>query len=165
MLALRPTVVDLPHATPAEPLDEDRVLGRGCVLTVRKPWCAGAVTRRRQRLHEEDTERVGARAEYRVLIARTLASLTRLLGAKLGANDHRHRATSGHVQPLSLQLDDTSGHIQHRPSTLRKCLLSSRSRVRVAVGAPSVQFNRPFRNYSHRSEVLPAGSYSSVMRP
>jgi DNA-binding XRE family transcriptional regulator len=66
----------------------------------------------------------------------TLArALMRSLGAKLGANDHRHRDTSGHVQPSSLQLDGTSGHAQHLPGTLRKCLLSSRFRVRVAVGA------------------------------
>ena len=66
---------------------------------------------------------------------RTLALLTRSLGAKLGASYHRHRATPGHIQPLSLQLGGAPGHAQHRPGTLRKCLLSSRSRVRVAVGA------------------------------
>jgi hypothetical protein len=66
---------------------------------------------------------------------RTLALLTRLLGAKLGANDHRLGDTPGPVQPLSSRPNGTSGHIQHLPGTLRKCLLSSRSRVRVAVGA------------------------------
>jgi len=57
------------------------------------------------------------------------------MGAKLGANEHRHRATPGHLQPFSPRPKGTSGYTQHRPGTLRKCLLSSRSRVRVAVGA------------------------------
>ena len=35
---------------------------------------------------------------------RTLALLTRFRGAERGANDHRHRATSGHIQPLPLRL-------------------------------------------------------------
>ena len=70
---------------------------------------------------------------------RTLALLTK----SLGANDHRHRATSGHVRPLSRQLDGTSGHTQDRPGTLRKCLLSSRSRVRVAVGAQVREYGSP----------------------
>lgn len=65
---------------------------------------------------------------------RTLAPLTRFLGAKLGANDHRHRATPGHVQPLSSQLNGTPGHAGPHQAVLRECLLSSRSRVRVAVG-------------------------------
>jgi hypothetical protein len=59
----------------------------------------------------------------------------RILGAKLGANDHSYQATPGHFQPLRLQLDGTSGHTWRYPATLRKCLLSSRFRVRVAVGA------------------------------
>ena len=66
---------------------------------------------------------------------RTLALLTRSRGAKRGANDHRHRAAPGHLQPFPLRSNGTSGHTQHRPGILRKCLLSSRSRVRVAVGA------------------------------
>jgi len=73
-------------------------------------------------------------AERRMLI-RTLALLTRFRGAKRGANDRRFQAPSGHAQPLPLRMSGTSGHIQHYEGTLRKCLLSSRSRVRVAVGA------------------------------
>jgi len=69
------------------------------------------------------------------LIIRTLALLTRFRGAKRGANDYRHGAMPGHIQPLSPRRNGTSGHTRHRPGTLRKCLLSSRSRVRVAVGA------------------------------
>jgi hypothetical protein len=45
------------------------------------------------------------------------------------------RDASSHLWPLSLQPDGISGHAQRPPGTLRKCLLSSRSRVRVAVGA------------------------------
>src|SRR2546423_15520976 len=51
------------------------------------------------------------------------------------ANDRRHRAMSGHIQRLSLKLNGTSGHARRHRTTLRQCLLSSRSRVRVAVGA------------------------------
>ena len=58
----------------------------------------------------------------------------RSLGARLGANDHSYRATPGHVQPLRLELNGTSSDIQHYRARFRKCLLSSRSRVRVAVG-------------------------------
>jgi hypothetical protein len=66
---------------------------------------------------------------------RTLASLTRSRGAKRGANDRRHGAAPGHIRPLRLQPNSTSGGTKHLLATLRKCLLSSRSRVRVAVGA------------------------------
>jgi hypothetical protein len=69
---------------------------------------------------------------------RTLALLTRSWGAKRGANDHRHRATSGHAQPLSLRQNGTPGHGGRRQAVFRECLLSSRSRVRVAVGALSI---------------------------
>ena len=56
-------------------------------------------------------------------------------GAKLGANVHRHRATSGDVQRFSLRPEPTSGDTGRCQATLGKCLLSSRSRVRVALGA------------------------------
>jgi hypothetical protein len=52
--------------------------------------------------------------------------------ARRGANDHRHRATPGHVQPLSPQLNGTPGHAGPPHATLRECLLSSRC---PAVGA------------------------------
>jgi len=68
-------------------------------------------------------------------IIRTLAELTRSRGASRGANGVRHRATPGHVQPLSVQLDGTSGHVRHRPAAARKCLLSSRPQVRILLGA------------------------------
>jgi len=77
-------------------------------------------------------------AERRMLI-RTLASLTRFRGANRGANGPRFLATPGYAQPLPVQPSGTSGHIQHYEATLRKCLLSSRSRVRVAVGPQVVQ--------------------------
>jgi DNA-binding transcriptional ArsR family regulator len=69
----------------------------------------------------------------RPLLGLSLSSL----GAKLGANDHRQRATPGHVQPLSPQLNGTPGHAGPPQAMLRECLLSSRSRVRVAVGRRS----------------------------
>jgi hypothetical protein len=35
-------------------------------------------------------------------------------GAKRGANNHRHQATSGHVQPQSLLADATPSHVQRQ---------------------------------------------------
>ncbi len=97
---------------------------------------------------------------HRVL-ARTLALLTRSRGAKRGANDHRHGATPGHIQPLSLQSDGTLGHTRQRPATFGKCLLSSRSRVRVAVGAQIRQANVDIRNLDRSIDVLLAGNHST----
>jgi hypothetical protein len=65
-----------------------------------------------------------------------LALLTRFLGAKLGANDHRHRAIPGRIQPLSLRLTGTSGYPAPHLATFRECLLSSRSRGRGAGQRP-----------------------------
>jgi hypothetical protein len=69
---------------------------------------------------------------------RTLALLTRVRGAKRGASNRRSRAASGYIQPLPRRPNGTSGDTWHHQATLRKCLLSSRSRVRVAVGAHSL---------------------------
>jgi hypothetical protein len=108
--------------------------------------------------------RPGSRRDrYRAPIVRTLTPLTIRLGAKLGANDHRHRATPDHVQLLSPQPSGTSGYTGRRPATLRDCLLSSRSRVRVAVGARIAKLNGSFRNYCRHDEVLLAGSYLYVI--
>jgi len=52
-------------------------------------------------------------ASIGVPIVRTLALLTRSWGVKLGANDHRHWSTPGHVQALSLRLNGASGHAGH----------------------------------------------------
>ncbi len=69
----------------------------------------------------------------------------------------------GHVQPLSLQPNGTSGDTQHYRATLRKCLLSSRSRVRVAVGAQIVQVGVDIRNYDCSNDLLLAGDHSYLM--
>ena len=90
---------------------------------------------------------------------RTLAS-QRFRGAKLGANDHSYQATPGHFQPLGLRRNGTSGHIQHYQGTFRKCLLSSRSRVRVAVGAQMMQVILHIRNYNRSIDVLLASNHS-----
>jgi hypothetical protein len=76
-------------------------------------------------------------------IVRTLARQTRFRGASWGANSGRYQATPSHCQPLSGQLDGTSGHAWHRSASSQKCLLSSRSRVRIALGAQVDEF---FRN-------------------
>ena len=45
-------------------------------------------------------------------------SLTGFWGAKRGANDHRFRPASSHVQPWPERPTGTSGHIQHYEATL-----------------------------------------------
>ena len=55
-------------------------------------------------------------------------------GAGWGANGGRHRATPGHMEPLSVQLDSPPGHTKHSLATARKCLLSSRPQVRILLG-------------------------------
>jgi hypothetical protein len=57
------------------------------------------------------------------------------LGAKLGANDRNLQATSGHNQITSVQLDDSLSDTRRHTATLRRCLLSSGSRVRILPGA------------------------------
>ena len=100
---------------------------------------------------------------HEMLNVQTFALLTRSLGAKLGASSHGHRAMPGHIQRFSLRPNGTSGHVGHRQAVLRECLLSSRSRVRVAVGAQMMQFSHYIRNYYCSNDVLPAGSHSHVM--
>ena len=76
---------------------------------------------------------------------RTLARLRRSRGANRGANGHRRRAASGDGQLPSVQFNSSSGHAQHRPPTCWKCLLSSRSQVRILLGALTreyVQYER-----------------------
>jgi hypothetical protein len=63
------------------------------------------------------------------LRVRILALLTRFRGADRGANDHRSRATSGHIQPLQVRSSGTLGHVYPDRATLRECLLSSGSRA------------------------------------
>jgi hypothetical protein len=94
---------------------------------------------------------------------RKLALLTRFRGAKRGANDHRSGAASGHIQPLLVRPIGTSGDIRPLLATLQKCLLSSRSRVRVAVGAQIMQVVLNIRKDCHSNELLLAGSHSYLM--
>src|SRR5262249_10745853 len=68
-------------------------------------------------------------------IVRTEARLTRARGAKRGANSDRRRATPGHAQLLSAQLNGALGPAQRHLATCRKCLLSSRPQVRILLGA------------------------------
>src|SRR5262249_10164453 len=84
----------------------------------------------------------------------------RFLGAKLGANDHSYRATPGHIQPLRLQLNGSSSHTRRRQAAFRECLLSSRSRVRVAVGAELTQGGMDILNYDRSIDLLLAGNHS-----
>src|SRR5690348_11495565 len=95
-----------------------------------------------------------ARSGARIMppVTRTLALLTRFRGAKRGPNDRRHRATPGHVRPLVLARNGTLGDIRRCTETFRKCLLSSRSRVRVAVGAQIMQVVVVIRKYYHSNE-------------
>ncbi len=54
----------------------------------------------------------------------------RSLGAKLGASKGRHRATPGHVQRLSMQVDATSGDARRRRASVGMCFGSRRPPVR-----------------------------------
>ncbi len=85
----------------------------------------------------------------------------------MGSQQGRYAATPGHHQPLSVQLNGTSGHARQRPATSQKCLLSSRSRVRVALGALvrvvsvlDTSAGSPFRTATtelvYRHEIRPA---------
>ena len=56
-------------------------------------------------------------------------------GAKRGANGGRYWAMPGHCQPLSAQLNGTSGDTEQHRATCQECLLSSRSQVRILLGA------------------------------
>jgi len=94
------------------------------------------------------------------LIRLQVAPVTIFRGANRGANDHSYRATPGHVQPLSLQRNGTSGYIRRRQAAFRECLPSSRFRVRVAVGAQMAQVDIDIRNYDCSIEVLLAGNHS-----
>jgi hypothetical protein len=53
-----------------------------------------------------------------------LVSGSEIPRAKPRANDRRRRATLGHSQPRSPQLDDTSSHFRHYPAPLRALLTS-----------------------------------------
>jgi hypothetical protein len=79
-------------------------------------------------------------------------------GAKRGADNRRSRGASGYIQPLPGRPNGTSGDTWHHPATPRKCL-SSRSRVRVAVGAQICSWLLIFENCCSY-ELLLAGSHS-----
>jgi hypothetical protein len=68
-------------------------------------------------------------------LLRSLALLRDSPGAKLGANDHRRMAAKSHARRFSIRLGPSSGGTGRSPATLGRCFLSSRSRVRAALGA------------------------------
>ena len=59
------------------------------------------------------------------------------LGARLGANDRSLQATPGHNQLASVQLDGSLSDTRRHTASLRPCLISSGSRVRILPGAPT----------------------------
>ena len=69
-------------------------------------------------------------------LIRTLAKASIIRGAKRGANTDRRCATSSDTQPQYRLLDDSLSDARRRPATVRMCLLSSGSRVRILPGAP-----------------------------
>ena len=95
----------------------------------------GARLSDRSRPDDASTRRTTGLVSATVL--RMFAALTRFGGAKRGANGHRHQATPSAVQRLSSQVNGSFSHAQRRPATSRSCLLSSRSQVRVLLGAPT----------------------------
>jgi hypothetical protein len=64
-----------------------------------------------------------------------ISGANELSGSQSGSQRRQASGTLGHVQPLSVQLDSTSGHAWHRLATARKRLLSSGSQVQVLLGA------------------------------
>jgi hypothetical protein len=56
-------------------------------------------------------------------------------GSQNGSQRPQIAGSTRHMQPLPIRPSGTSGHVRRCSATLRKCLLSSRSRVRVAVGS------------------------------
>ena len=58
-------------------------------------------------------------------------------GAKRGAIRGRRRATQGDAPGRSIQLDAAQSDTRRHPATVRRCLLSSGSRVRMLPGAPA----------------------------
>ena len=77
-----------------------------------------------------------------------------------GANRDRYQATPSHVQPVSVQLNSTSGAAQRRLAPCRKCLLSGRSQVRILLGAHTKLLVRALR--LGRSEFPAAGGRLGV---
>ena len=65
------------------------------------------------------------------------------LGARLGANSHSLQAIPGHCQLLSTQLSGLVGEFRRHAATVRWCLLSSGSRVRILPGAPDQRLCGP----------------------
>jgi hypothetical protein len=47
-----------------------------------------------------------------------ISAANEFLGAKLGANDARHQATPGHVQPELPQVNGTQGDTRPHPATV-----------------------------------------------
>jgi hypothetical protein len=94
-------------------------------------------------LGQSDSRVVGSRRRLPMITARsilfsftrTLAKATKSGGATWGAAAETFRATPSHSQPLSPQLDITSGYVRHHQATQQMCLLSSGSRVRILPGA------------------------------
>ena len=82
------------------------------------------------------------------------------LGAKLGANSRSLQATPGHHQLLSTQLNDLTSDIGRHAATVRRCLLSSGSRVRILPGAPD-----PYAAQSESSLSVEAFHNSFRRRP
>ena len=62
---------------------------------------------------------------------RTLALLTSFLGAKLGANVGRRRATSGHIEPGLPQVNGSHADARPHPAIAGACMACKRSGVRI----------------------------------
>src|ERR1700722_11359812 len=61
-----------------------------------------------------------------------------------GANRDSIRATQSHSQPSSTQLNALPGDTRRRAAIVRRCLLSSGSRVRILPGAQAQRLSRTF---------------------
>ena len=88
---------------------------------------------------------------------RTLAKISIFWGATQGATEGRRRATPSDAQLQKLLLDGSYGDVRRRPATVRMCLLSSGSRVRILPGALIFAPRNPWRQ-----TVARAGCHSTL---
>ena len=83
-----------------------------------------------RRRHTPPSAGTSVRTSRCIFLIRTQAE-SEDLGAKLGANGRSLHATPGHDQLASVQLDSSLSDTRRHPAMVRRCLLSSGSRVRI----------------------------------
>ena len=88
---------------------------------------------------------------------RILTKVSRFRGASQGATRGRRQATPGDTPGQFVQLEASWSDAKRRPATLRRCLLSSGSQVRILPGALIFAPRNPWRQ-----TVARAGCHSTL---